>query len=60
MLGGQSEDEDNVPPKIYEQPELKQPDPSILVRITRSVWNHVGDGQPKDLKKWNEKNIFVY
>jgi len=33
LSGGQSEDEDNVPAKIYEQPELKQPDPSILVRI---------------------------
>lgn len=30
-FGGNNDDEDNVPAKIYEQPELKQPDPSILI-----------------------------
>jgi hypothetical protein len=30
-FGGNPDDEDNVPAKIYEQPELKQPDPSILI-----------------------------
>ena len=29
--GGNPDDDDNVPAKIYEQPELKQPDPSILI-----------------------------
>ena len=31
ISGGNPDDEDNVPAKIYEQPELKQPDPSILI-----------------------------
>ena len=31
FLGGNPDDLDNVPAKIYEQPELKQPDPSILI-----------------------------
>lgn len=30
-FGGPLGDEENVPAKIYEQPELKQPDPSILI-----------------------------
>jgi len=30
-FGGNPDDDDNVPAKIYEQPELKQPDPSILI-----------------------------
>merc|ERR1719362_549367 len=30
-FGGAPGDEENVPAKIYEQPELKQPDPSILI-----------------------------
>ena len=30
-FGGAPGDDDNVPAKIYEQPELKQPDPSILI-----------------------------
>ena len=30
-LGGPSGDEDNVAPKVYEQPELKQPDPATLI-----------------------------
>lgn len=30
-FGGPSGDEDNVPAKIYEQPELRQPDPSVLI-----------------------------
>ena len=30
-FGGPLGDEDNIPAKIYEQPELKQPDPSILI-----------------------------
>jgi len=30
-FGGSNDDEDNVPAKIYEQPELKQPDPAILI-----------------------------
>ncbi len=29
--GGASDDEDNVPAKVYEQPELKQPDPTLLI-----------------------------
>jgi len=29
--GGVGDDEENVPAKIYEQPELKQPEPSILI-----------------------------
>lgn len=30
-FGGPAGDEDNVPAKIYEQPELRQPDPSVLI-----------------------------
>ena len=30
-FGGPSGDDENVPAKIYEQPELKQPDPSVLI-----------------------------
>jgi hypothetical protein len=30
-FGGPVGDEDNVPAKVYEQPELKQPDPSVLI-----------------------------
>merc|ERR1712029_558408 len=30
-FGGASGDDTNVPAKIYEQPELRQPDPSILI-----------------------------
>ena len=30
-FGGSLGDEENVPAKIYEQPELKQPDPSVLI-----------------------------
>ncbi|XP_059085467.1 myosin light chain kinase, smooth muscle-like isoform X1 [Tigriopus californicus] len=30
-FGGPSDNEENVPAKIYEQPELKQPDPSVLI-----------------------------
>ncbi len=26
-------DDENIPAKIYEQPELKQPDPSILILV---------------------------
>jgi len=30
-FGGSPGDEENVPAKIYEQPELRQPDPSLLI-----------------------------
>ena len=30
-FGGSAGDDENVPAKIYEQPELKQPDPSVLI-----------------------------
>jgi len=30
-FGGAPGDDENVPAKIYEQPELKQPDPSVLI-----------------------------
>ena len=30
-FGGPLGDDENIPAKIYEQPELKQPDPSILI-----------------------------
>ena len=30
-FGGPSGDDDNVPAKIYEQPELRQPDPTVLI-----------------------------
>ena len=30
-FGGAVGDDENVPAKIYEQPELKQPDPSVLI-----------------------------
>ena len=30
-FGGPSGDDENVPAKIYEQPELRQPDPTVLI-----------------------------
>ena len=37
-FGGPLGDEENIPAKVYEQPELKQPDPATLILVSTSTY----------------------
>ncbi len=37
-FGGPLGDEENIPAKVYEQPELKQPDPATLILVRAQLF----------------------
>ncbi len=37
FLGGPLGDEENIPAKVYEKPELKQPDPGTLILVWLTI-----------------------